>query len=270
MLSLLVSFQLIDSVGKLFRNIATIAMTTDNERKEGVYRYMGYHFVKEVVNPIKDKKLMPHLQYTDYDYGVRVFLNGLRNEVTKDLIVAINLDKVLKNRDGSSLMCERYALKKTVQLKCLMPDGDFHVTGIKFLNKITESKSYQVDYLANNNIIKSYSFTSKNIVNTEKIDSLLKIPYEKFDYFDTISNKIIDSRYFTVTIKGDPEDTPKFSITGHIKNIGEHYILKWDATDARNYFAISKNVIDEDGSFVSPSIKDAVRQIMQKPNNITD
>jgi hypothetical protein len=265
-----VSYKLKDSIGKLFSNIGNIAMTTDNQRKERVYKYMAYHFVKEIVDPIKDNKLMPYLQYTSHDYGVRVFLNGMRNNITKDLIIAINLDKILKNRDGSNLKCERYTLKKSVQLKCLMPDSIYHVTGIKFMNKITESRSYKVDYAANDNIIKSHSFTSKNILNTKKIDNLLKIPYEKFNYSDTISNKVVNSSYFIVTIKGHAEDIPKFSITGHLKNIGEHYILKWDATDARNYFAISKHVINEGERFVSSNLKEAVRQIMQKPNNRRD
>jgi hypothetical protein len=254
------SYEVKKAIDRLYGNLDNLIATTEKQRKEEVYKFMGYRFVKEIVNPIKDGGLMPYLQYISHDYGVKVILDGLRNNDTKDLAIVIGLDNILKNRNGSKLKCDRQILEEIVQLKCLMPDGIYHITGIKFLEKITSGKSFKASYICNNRIVNSHVFTSDNIFHTELLDNLLKIPHEKFDYYDTISNKVANNDYCEVTIEGGVKDIPEFILTGHLKNIGEHYILKWDAKDARNYFAISKNIVDNSGNITNFSLQEAVNQ----------
>lgn len=256
------SYEVLKSIDRLYRNVDTLIATTLEQRNEEVYMHMGYRFIKEIVNPIKDDSLMPYLQYTNYDYGVKVFLDGSRNNDTKDLAIVIGLDNILKNRNGSNLKCDKTILDESVQLKCLMPEGTYHITGIKFLDKITSGKSFKASYICNSRIVNSHIFTSDNIFHTEKLDNLLKIPHEKYDYYDTISNKVANNDYCEVTIEGGVKDVPEFMLTGHIKNIGEHYILKLDSKDARNYFAILKHLVDSSGNITNVDLQEAVNQAL--------
>jgi hypothetical protein len=264
LLALVVIYETKGSIDRLTRNIDTLSESTREQRKEKAFKYMGYEFVKEIVSPIQDGKFMPHLQYISHDYGVRVFINGIRNEITRDLVIVIGLDNILKNRNLSTLKCERSYLGKKVQLKCLMPNGIYHVTGVKFLDDITEGHSYDIEYMSGNKSISSYVFSSDDVLHT-KPHNVLKIPSKKFGYYEAISDtSIYDRDYLTVTIESDAASIPDFILTGHIKNIGDHYILKWDKKDARNYFAILKHIVDANGNISNTRFQEAIDQIMHK------
>jgi len=245
----------------MYANIKELTLTTLKERKEAKYNHMGYSFVKEIVDSITDKRLMPFLQYSYYDYGVRTLIEGTRSNISKDMIVVIGLDDILKNRDGSSLKCKTILAKTVTTIKCIMPDEEYHVTGIKFLNKLVNNGRYKVSFLDNKEVVREFYFSSEDLINTGKIGGLLKMPSKLTNYYEVIDNTTINNKHeFTVVVEGD--SIANFIITGHTKDIGSHYILKWDEADARNYFAISKNIVSDNGEIIKTSIKQAVNQVM--------
>jgi len=260
---IVVAYNTKESLERLFSNVGHLLVTTKDSREERAYEHMGYGFIKKIVNPIEDMRLMPRLQYVGYDYGVKVFLKGSRNNLNEDIIIVIDLDKALTKRNGSPLECKKIAQDKSTLLRCLMPKESYHVTGVKFLGSIVENQIYNIQYLANGQVINSYDFSSKDVFHTKKIGNILKIPVENSDYYNSISNNEVSEKYLEIVIQGEVgQHIPDFIVTGHVKDIGDHYILRWDERDARNYVAILKNAIDADANTADPELQKVVRRLI--------
>ena len=90
---------------------------------------------------------------------------------------------------------------------------------------------------------KKFKLLGENFVTSAKF-SAFKFPSNDKPVFDVFNPKDMVGNEFSVEIKGS--GITSFNLTGFSKNsapnyqLPDHYIIGWDTSDTRNYFAVEK------------------------------
>ena len=243
--------RVIFSPKNIIGHLNKINSSTLENRKEHHYNYMGYSFINEITSKISDKSISPLLIYRNHSYGVRAVLDGFRFPINRNILIAIDLDKKIPDNLKNIINCKNYYKrnKLVASIKECEVTQDINITGIIFDRKLNDNERVFVDIFTKTNKVIKLVLNKKDIVTSPKISSY-KFYNKKSGLFNTLQTTDLKDGRLKIIIKSDKKLI--FFLTGYNKNseignkVDQHFILKWDDKDARNYIGINKNVIGND------------------------
>ena len=245
--------------------------TTLEDRRAAAYNHMEYKFLKKIVTRITNTSIFPTLYYPNYDFGVRALLPGYRNQISPEILGVMDLDATMINVSG--LDCKQTNQNDSAKLSCLLtehPEGVFTISGIHLGSTLTSQEDYEIIVKNNETVLKAFSFSEDDILNTTTRSNLIKFPTQNIRLpsfnksavaFEPITEKhMLHGNILEITIEG--KLVPSFYLSGYRKRVPEHIILEWDTYDAGSYIAITKSALSSEGRIIDETVERVINDIL--------